>query len=308
MPQGLEPLWLIFGGVVTTVMVIDLAVVARRTLTVRSAAQWSGVVVATALLFGAVVWRLAGAKTALEFYAGYLIELTLSVDNLFVFLMLFEYFAVPAGAQRRVLSWGIFGAMVLRGLMIAAGAAVIERFEWVIYLLGALLIYTAVKMYREGDVRLEPESNPLVKLTRKLVPMSGAYEDDRFFVRTASGWLATPLLLVVVIVNWTDVVFAIDSVPAIFAVTRDTFIVFSSNVLAIVGLRALFFVLADLMNRFEYLKPGVALILAFVGLKMVLSYWLHLSIGLSLAVIVGILTIAVVLSMLKLKAAASAGR
>lgn len=300
---AIQPLWLIFGGVVTTVMAADLAFVARQTLSIRQAARWSAVVVATALLFGlAVLWQ-AGSKSALEFYAGYLIELTLSVDNLFVFLLIFEYFAVPASAQRRVLSWGIFGAMVLRGLMITTGAAVIGRFEWVIYLLGALLLYTAIRMYRDDDVRLEPERNPLVRLTRRLVPMTGAFEGDRFFVKSRAGWLATPLLLVVVIVNWTDVVFAIDSVPAIFAVTRDIFIVFSSNVLAILGLRALFFVLADLMTRFMYLKPGVAVILAFVGLKMVASYWIHLSTGLSLAVIVSVLVLSVVLSIVKLKAA-----
>ena len=300
---AIQPLWLIFGGVVTTVMAADLAFVARQTLSIRQAARWSAVVVATALLFGlAVLWQ-AGSKSALEFYAGYLIELTLSVDNLFVFLLIFEYFAVPASAQRRVLSWGIFGAMVLRGLMITTGAAVIGRFEWVIYLLGALLLYTAIRMYRDDDVRLEPERNPLVRLTRRLVPMTGAFEGDRFFVKSRAGWLATPLLLVVVIVNWTDVVFAIDSVPAIFAVTRDIFIVFSSNVLAILGLRALFFVLADLMTRFMYLKSGVAVILAFVGLKMVASYWIHLSTGLSLAVIVSVLVLSVVLSIVKLKAA-----
>ena len=299
---AIQPLWLIFGGVVTAVMAADLAFVARQTLSIRQAARWSAVVVATALLFGlAVLWQ-AGSKSALEFYAGYLIELTLSVDNLFVFLLIFEYFAVPASAQRRVLSWGIFGAMVLRGLMITTGAAVIGRFEWVMYLLGALLLYTAIRMYRDDDVRLEPERNPLVRLTRRLVPMTGAFEGDRFFVKSRAGWLATPLLLVVVIVNWTDVVFAIDSVPAIFAVTRDIFIVFSSNVLAILGLRALFFVLADLMTRFMYLKPGVAVILAFVGLKMVASYWIHLSTGLSLAVIVSVLVLSV-LSIVKLKAA-----
>ena len=299
----IQPIWLIFGAVVVAVLAVDLTVIARKTLSIKDAARWSGIVIATALLFGlAVLWQL-GSKSALEYYAGYLIELTLSVDNLFVFLLIFDYFAVPAGAQRRVLSWGIFGAMVLRGLMIAVGAAVIGRFEWVIYLLGVLLLYTAVKMLRDDDVRLEPERNPLVRLTRRLVRMTAAFENDRFFVKTHAGWFATPLLLVVVIVNWTDVVFAIDSVPAIFAVTRDTFIVFSSNVLAIVGLRALFFVLADLMNRFAYLKPGVAIILGFVGFKMVLSYWLHLSVGLSLGVIVSVLVISVVLSIVKLKAA-----
>ena len=298
---ALTPIWMIFGGVVGVVMAADLAFISRKTLSIKEAAWWSAAVVTTALSFGlAVAWQL-GTKSALEYYAGYLIELTLSVDNLFVFLLIFEYFAVPATAQRRVLSWGIFMAMVLRGVMIVVGAAVIARFEWIIYLLGALLIYTGVKMFRDSDVRLEPEKNPVVKVTRRLIPMSGAYEGDQFFVKTLQGWLATPLFLVVVLINWTDVVFAIDSIPAIFAVTRDTFVIFSSNILAILGLRAMFFVLADAMNRYQYLKPGVALILAFVGLKMALSYWIHVATSLSLAVIVTVLVGSVVLSLLKPK-------
>ena len=295
----LAPIWMIFGGVVGVVMAADLAFISRKTLSIKEASWWSAAVVTTALSFGlAVAWQL-GTKSALEYYAGYLIELTLSVDNLFVFLLIFEYFAVPATAQRRVLSWGIFMAMVLRGVMIVVGAAVIARFEWIIYLLGALLIYTGVKMFRDSDVRLEPEKNPVVKVTRRLIPMSGAYEGDQFFVKTLRGWLATPLFLVVVLINWTDVVFAIDSIPAIFAVTRDTFVIFSSNILAILGLRAMFFVLADAMNRYQYLKPGVALILAFVGLKMALSYWFHIATSLSLIVIVTVLVGSVVLSLRK---------
>lgn len=293
------PIWIVFGGVVAVVMAADIAVVSRKTLSIKEAARWSAAVVTTALAFGlAVLWFL-GPKSALEYYAGYLIELTLSVDNLFVFLLIFEYFAVPATAQRRVLSWGIFMAMVLRGVMIVIGSAVIGRFEWIIYVLGVVLIYTGIKMFRDSDVRLEPEKNPIVRLTRRLVPMSGAYEGDQFFVKTVTGWLATPLFLVVVIINWTDVVFAIDSIPAIFAVTRDTFVIFSSNILAILGLRAMFFVLADAMNRYRYLKPGVALILGFVGLKMALSYWFHISTGVSLAVIITVLIGSVTLSLRK---------
>jgi tellurite resistance protein TerC len=300
---GSETLWLIFGGIVAALMGTDLVFIARRTLSIKEAGIWSAVVVTTALSFGVVVWLLAGSKSGLEYYAGYLIELTLSVDNLFVFLLIFEYFAVPATAQRRVLSWGIFMAMVLRGLMIVIGSAVIGRFEWVIYGLGVLLIYTGIKMLKESEVRLEPEKNPIVKLTKRIFPMTSAYEGDRFFVRTAAGALmATPLFLVVMFVNWTDVVFAVDSIPAIFAVTRDQFIVFSSNILAILGLRAMFFVLADAMTRYKYLKPAVALILAFVGLKMALSYWFHLSIALSLTVIVGVLATAIVLSVMRLRA------
>ncbi len=297
----LTPIWIIFGGVVGIVMAADLAFISRKTLSISEAAWWSAALVATALCFGlAVAWQL-GTTSALEYYAGYLIELTLSVDNLFVFLLIFEYFAVPATAQRRVLSWGIFMAMVLRGVMIVVGSAMIARFEWIIYALGALLVYTGVKMFRDTEVRLEPEKNPIVLATRRLIPMSGAYEGDRFFVKTHKGWLATPLFLVVVLINWTDVVFAIDSIPAIFAVTRDTFVMFSSNILAILGLRAMFFVLADAMNRYHYLKPGVAIILGFVGLKMTLSYWVHVATSWSLAVIVTVLVGSVALSVLRPK-------
>ena len=294
-----------FGGVVGILIAADLAFISRKTLSIKEAGWWSAAVVATALSFGlAVAWQL-GTKSALEYYAGYLIELTLSVDNLFVFLLIFEYFAVPATAQRRVLSWGIFMAMVLRGVMIVVGSAVIARFEWIIYALGALLIYTGVKMFRESDVRLELEKNPIVRATRRLIPMSGAYEGDQFFVKTLRGWLATPLFLVVVLINWTDVVFAIDSIPAIFAVTRDTFVIFSSNILAILGLRAMFFVLANAMNRYQYLKPGVAIILGFVGLKMALSYWFHIATSVSLAVIVTVLVGSVALSIQRPKGTAA---
>jgi tellurite resistance protein TerC len=231
-----------------------------------------------------------------------LIELSLSVDNLFVFLLIFQYFAVPAEAQRRVLSWGIFGAMVLRGAMILLGTLIISRYEWVIYLFGAILIITGIKMFRQDSIRIEPDRNPIVRLCRRLIPMSNSYHGEHFFTLTRAGRrLATPLLLVLLVVEQTDIVFAIDSIPAIFAITRDPFIVFSSNILAIVGLRAMYFVLADALDRFFYLKPGVAMILGFVGLKMVLSRWVHVSTLISLAVIVSVLGTAIVMSIAKTK-------
>jgi tellurite resistance protein TerC len=291
-------LWPAFGGLVVVLLALDLLVLNRRAhvLTVREAVRWTLVVVGAALGFGLAILAIAGPKSALEYYAGYLIELSLSVDNLFVFLLIFQYFAVPAEAQRRVLSWGIFGAMVLRGLMIFIGTIAITRYEWIIYVFGGILLVTAIKMFRTEDIRIEPEKNPIVRLVRRVLPLAPDYDGEKFFTATRTGRLATPLLLVLLIVEQTDLVFAIDSIPAIFAITRDPFIVFSSNILAIVGLRAMYFVLADMMDRFTYLKPGVALILGFVGLKMVTSHWVHISTGWSLAVIIGVLTGAVALS------------
>jgi tellurite resistance protein TerC len=290
--------WVAFAGVVFVLLAVDILVVNRRSqvLTVNGATQWSAVLVGTALLFGGVVWYAGGATPALEYYAGYLIELSLSVDNLFVFILIFQHFAVPAIAQPKVLKFGIFDAMVMRGLMIGLGTLVLSRFGWVIYLLGAILAYTGIKMFKSEEIRIEPEKNPMVRFAKRFIPMSGAYEDARFFVKSHRGWLATPLILVIMVVEWTDIMFAIDSIPAIFSVTKDPFIIYSSNIFAIIGLRAMYFVLADAMNKFVYLKPGVATILTFVGLKMVARVWLHVPIVISLAVIVTILTVSIGLS------------
>lgn len=268
-------------------LALDLGVLNRRShvLSIKEAALWSGGLVCLALLFGGFLWWREGATHAVEYYTGYLIELSLSVDNLFVFILIFQYFAVPADLQPRVLKWGIIGAIVMRGVMIALGALLLARFSWIIYLFGGILILTGIRMYRGDDERIEPERNPVVRLARRAFPVTPAYEGQSFIVRTASGWYATPLLLVVLMVEWSDLVFAIDSIPAIFAVTRDPFIVYSSNVFAILGLRALFFVLAGAMDRFIHLKTGVAAILVFVGVKMLLSGWYHLPTAISLAVI-----------------------
>jgi tellurite resistance protein TerC len=244
-----------------------------------------------------VLWR-EGTQPALEYITGYLIELSLSVDNLFVFLLIFSYFGVRAEAQPKVLKWGIFGAIIMRLIMIALGALLLDRFHWIIYLFGAILVVTGFRMFsqKEGEI-VNLEKNPVVRLARRFLPMDGAYHGNRFFTRTTSGkLLATPLLLVVLVVEWSDLVFAIDSIPAIFAITRDPFLVYSSNIFAILGLRAMFFVLAGMLDKFAYLKPGVAFILVFVGLKMTLSGWIHVPTALSLAVIVLTLAAAVGLS------------
>ncbi|HUF34904.1 MAG TPA: TerC family protein [Gemmatimonadales bacterium] len=292
--------WLGFTGLVLALLILDLGVLNRRShvLSFKEAVSWSAGLITIALLFGLfILWR-EGTRPALEYYTGYLIELSLSVDNLFVFILIFSYFGVPAEAQPKVLKWGILGAIVMRLIMIALGALLLDRFEWIIYVFGGILILTGIRMLLTKDERIEPEKNPIVRLARRVLPFSNAYNGARFFIRTGTGRvLATPLLLVLLVVEWSDLVFAIDSIPAIFAVTRDPFLVYSSNVFAILGLRALFFVLAGMMDKFVYLKPGVALILVFVGVKMTISHWVHIPILASLAVIILTLGGAVILSL-----------
>jgi TerC family integral membrane protein len=291
--------WLGFTALVVALLVLDLGILNRRThvLKLKEALSWSAGVVVLAVLFGLfILWR-EGTQQALEYYTGYLIELSLSVDNLFVFLLIFTYFCVRADAQPKVLKWGILGAIVMRLVMIGLGAFLLNRFSWIVYIFGALLIVTGIRMLTQKEERVDLERNPVVRLARHFIPLSPTYDGTRFFTRPASGKvLATPLLLVLLVVEWSDLVFAIDSIPAIFAVTRDPFLVYSSNVFAILGLRALYFVLAGMLNKFVYLKPGISFILIFVGLKMTLSGWFHIPTLVSLGVIVVTLALAVVLS------------
>jgi tellurite resistance protein TerC len=292
--------WLGFTGLVAALLFLDLGVLNRRShvLSFKEALSWSLGLVTIAHLFGLfILWR-EGTQSALEYYTGYLIELSLSVDNLFVFILIFSYFGVSAEAQPKILKWGILGAIVMRFIMIALGALLLNRFEWIVYLFGAILILTGIRMWRQQEEEVELDKNPVVRLARRILPFSNYYDGTHFFTRRVDGAaLATPMLLVLIIVEWSDLVFAIDSIPAIFAITRDPFLVYSSNVFAILGLRALFFVLAGMMDKFVYLKPGVAIILVFVGLKMTLSHWLHVPTVLSLAVIVLTLVTAVLLSL-----------
>jgi len=294
--------WLGFTGIVVALLVLDLGVLNRRShvLSFKEAMSWSLGLIAFALLFGLFLGWKEGGQHALEYYTGYLIELSLSVDNLFVFILIFNYFGVPSEAQPKVLKWGILGAIVMRFIMILLGALLLTRFDWIIYLFGGILVLTGIRMLLQKDDRIEPERNPIVRLARRVLPLTTAYDGANFTCRTSRGSrLFTPLVLVLLVVEWSDLVFAIDSIPAIFAVTRDPFLVYSSNVFAILGLRALFFVLAGMMDKFVYLKPGVALILVFVGGKMVLSAWLHISIVVSLVTIVLTLSAAVGLSLLR---------
>ena len=310
--MGVHPpsIWLGFSGLVVVLLILDLAVLNRRShvLPMKEALSWSAVLVVLAMLFGLFMMSREGVQHALEFYTGYLIELSLSVDNLFVFILVFQYFGVPARYQPRVLKWGILGAIVMRLLMIMLGAALLQRFSWIIYVFGAVLIVTGVRMARSHDEdTIDPSRNIVARVARRFLPFTEHYDGQKFITRLKTGGIrATPLLLVLLVVEWTDLVFAIDSIPAIFAVTRDPFLVYSSNIFAILGLRALFFVLAGAMNRFIYLKIGVAFILVFVGLKMTLSAWVHIPILISLAVIIGSLAVAIGLSLRKTPAPAGA--
>jgi tellurite resistance protein TerC len=267
-------LWIGFNVMVLALLALDLGLFHRdaHVVSLKESLAWTGVWVGLALLFNAGVWYFAGAGKAVEFLTGYVIEKSLSVDNIFVIALLFTYFSVPARYQHKVLFWGILGALVMRAAMIAAGAALMARFTWVIYVFGAFLILTGIKMALKRADEIHPERNPVIRLFRRLVPVTADYDGARFFVRARGRWAATPLMIVLLLVEFTDLVFAVDSIPAIFAVTRDPFIVYTSNVFAILGLRSLYFALAGVMPRFHHLKIGLGVILAFVGVKMLLAH------------------------------------
>ncbi|HYW50831.1 MAG TPA: TerC family protein [Gemmatimonadaceae bacterium] len=299
-------MWIAFTVVILTMLALDLGVFHRKAHVVRprEAAIWSVVWITLAGLFAVALWRLDGQQTALEFTAGYVVELALSVDNLFVFLLLFGFFKVPGPLQHRVLFWGIIGALVMRAIMIAAGAVLLERFHWIIYVFGAFLVFTGIRMLMQQDDEMEPERNPVLKLVRRLVPVTDHFEGDRFFTRAPWGpdrvmrRVATPLFVVLVLVETTDLVFAVDSIPAVFGVTRDPFVVYTSNVFAILGLRSMYFLLAAVVHRFWLLKPALSLVLMFVGAKMLAGSFYHVPTWASLVVIVSVLAGAVVLSLL----------
>ncbi len=303
-------MWIAFSVVVLSMLALDLGVFHKKAHAVRprEAMIWSIVWVTLAGIFAAALWRLDGHQTAIEFTTGYIVELALSVDNLFVFLLLFSFFKVPEALQHRVLFWGIIGALVMRAIMIGAGAVLLERFHWIIYVFGAFLVFTGIKMLLQQDDEMEPERNPVLKLVRRVVPVTDHFEGDRFFTHAPWGpeqlirRVATPLFVVLVLVETTDLVFAVDSIPAVFGVTRDPFVVYTSNVFAILGLRSMYFMLAAVIHRFWLLKPGLSLVLMFVGAKMLLSGVYHMPTWVSLVVIVSVLAGAVGLSLVFPKA------
>jgi tellurite resistance protein TerC len=304
-------LWIGFNVFVLAMLAIDLGVFHRKSHAVsgREALIWSVVWISLSLIFNAVIYfywdrmmpgsSYTNREAALAFLTGYLIEKSLSVDNIFIFILIFSFFAVPARYQHRVLFWGILGALIMRGTLIAVGAALLEQFHWIIYVFGAFLIFTGIRMWSHQDDEVHPDQNPVVKFFRRFMPVTENFEEDKFFVRRAGKLMATPLFLILLVVESTDLVFAVDSIPAIFAVTHDPFIVYTSNVFAILGLRALYFLLADVMDKFDYLKYGLAAVLTFVGIKMVIVDFYKIPIGLSLGVVAGILTISIVASLWK---------
>jgi tellurite resistance protein TerC len=294
-------LFVLFNIFILTLLALDLGVFHRKahTVTIREAALWSIVWIVLAFLFNAGIFYFSGQQAGLEFLAGYLIERALSMDNIFVFLIIFSYFGVPSHYQHKVLFWGVLGALIMRSVFIALGATLIARFEWILYIFGVILIVSGWKMMIQKDVEVHPDKNIFIRLARKLFPVVPGYETPRFFLRKAGKLFITPLFLVLLTVETTDVVFAVDSIPAVFGVTRDPFIIYSSNVFAILGLRAMYFLLAGMMNSFTYLSYGLSLVLIFIGAKMLAEGFIHIPIAISLLVVAAILAISIAASIVR---------
>jgi tellurite resistance protein TerC len=299
-------LWVGFNLFVLAMLAVDLGVFHREAhrVTTKEAGIWSAVWITLALIFNAGIYHFMGTQKGLEFLTGYLIEKALSVDNIFVFVLVFSYFRVPPQYQHRILFWGILGALLMRGAMIGAGSLLLQQFHWIIYVFGAFLVYSGIKMATQKEQTVDPEHNPVLVLMKKFIPVTHVYSGQKFFIKEA--WrkdgkerrVATPLFVVLVFVETTDLIFALDSIPAIFAVTQDPFIVYTSNVFAILGLRALYFLLAGVIEKFHYLKIGLAFVLVFVGAKMLAESFIHIPTGISLLVVAVVLTISVVASLL----------
>ena len=295
--------WIGFTTLVAVLLVLDLLIFARksREISFQQATVMSAFWIGVALLFGLVVLFVAGPGRGAEYYTGYIVEKSLSVDNVFVFALIFTYFAVPARYQYRVLFWGIIGALVLRGIFIAVGAVLLDRYEWVVYVFGAFLIYTGIRMAMHSDSEIHPERNPVLRLVRRLIPMTKDFQEDSFFVRRTGKLMATPLFAVIIVVGTTDVVFAVDSIPAIFSITSSAFIVWSTNAFAVLGLRPLYFMLAGMMDRFVYLYIGLSMVLIFVGAKFIYSgiFGSKVPIWISLPFILIVVTGSILISLYK---------
>ena len=308
-------LWIGFNLFVLLMLALDLGVFHRKShvVSIKEAITWSLVWISLSLLFNTGIYFFwdkfvpnsdySNSEAALAFFTGYLIEKALSVDNIFVFILIFTFFSVPSAYQHRVLFWGILGALIMRGALIGVGAALLEEFHWVIYIFGGFLIFTGIRMALHQNEELSPENNPLVKFFRKFMPVTENFEEDKFFIRRAGIWMATPLFLILLIVESTDLIFAVDSIPAIFSVTHHPFIVYTSNVFAILGLRALYFLLANVMDKFHYLKLGLSVVLTFVGVKMVIVDFYKIPVGASLVVIATILAASIAASLWKTSSA-----
>ena len=296
--------WVGFTVLVLAMLAIDLGILHREAhiVSLREAAVWSAVWITLSLLFKAGIYAFMGAEPALQFLTGYLIEKALSVDNIFVFVLVFSYFGVPAQYQHRVLFWGVLGALAMRAAMIFAGVALIERFGWIMYIFGAFLVFTGIRMATRTEHGIEPENNPAIRVVRRFLRVTNEYHGQKFFLRASAGGqirtAATPLFVVLILVETTDLLFALDSIPAIFAITTDPFLAYTSNVFAILGLRSLYFLLAGIIHRFHYLKLGLAVVLVFVGLKMLIAEIYHIPIGFSLLFIAVVLGAAIAASLL----------
>lgn len=290
--------WIIFNAFVLLMLALDLGVFHRKShvVTLKEALSWTAVWVVLALIFNVIIYYWRGEQQALEFFTGYLVEKALSVDNIFVFIMIFSYFQVPPQYQHKVLFWGIIGALIMRIIFIFAGVALIEKFHFTIYIFGAILIYTGIKMFNHEKAKIDPDKNPLIRFFRKFMPVTDQLHADRFFVKIDGKSFATPLFLVLILIETTDLIFAVDSIPAILAITQDQFIVFTSNVFAILGLRSLYFALAGIVHRFWLLSYGLAVVLVFVGIKMMLIDFYKIPIQWSLIFIATVITMSVVLS------------
>jgi tellurite resistance protein TerC len=295
--------YLMWGGFIIFILgllILDLKVLQKddHEIKVREALAWTGFWIALALLFNAGVYYFEGTQKALEFLTAYLIEKSLSVDNIFVFLMVFSYFGIPPKYQHRVLFWGIIGALIMRAAFILVGVALIERIHWIIYVFGAFLIFIGIKMALEKEKEIHPEKNPVLKYFRKIMPVTKEFVGHDFFTKKGARWAATPLFVVLLVIESTDIVFAVDSIPAVLAISHDPFIVYTSNVFAILGLRALYFAIAGVMRLFHYLNYGLAFILIFVGIKMILADYYKLPVSAALGVIAGVLAISVIASLM----------
>jgi tellurite resistance protein TerC len=295
--------WIGFNVFVLFMLALDLGVFNRKAheITIKEALIWTAVWISLAMCFNVIIYYWQGEVKALEFLAGYVIEKALSVDNIFVFVLIFSYFKTPTIHQHKILFWGIIGALIMRAAFIFAGVALLEKFHWTIYVFGAILIYTGYKMLTKKEKVIEPEKNPLIKIIRKIIPVTNEYHGGDFFMKQNGKLFATPLFLVLILIEVTDLIFAADSIPAILAITQDHFIVYTSNVFAILGLRSLYFALAGMMDKFQYLSKGLALILIFVGLKMSLVDFYKLPIEIALLVIIVILFLSVITSLTAIK-------
>ena len=293
-------LWALFLVLVSSALAIDLFVVNRHahTVSIKEAVRWVIIWVSLALAFNVVVLLGKGPHKALEFLTGYVIEYSLSVDNLFVFLMIFAHFSVKQEYQPRILKWGILGAVFMRAVFVMVGVTLMNLFHWMVYVFGALLIYGGMKMLAHQEEEFDPEKNAILRLFRFFIPVSSQVQGESFFVKESHHWMATSLLVVLIVIEASDLIFALDSVPAVIAISRDLFIVYSSNIFAILGLRSLYFLLAGVMNLFQYLKYGLCIILSFVGLKLMISHYYHIPVGLTLGLIALILSISIIASLL----------